>query len=78
MAFGIGVKLHSDICVACGQPIDFQRCKIHSISPWCIQCCLFVGSVLYKEGDRKQQINIHHYTETGDYLRPFQAVTILA
>lgn len=24
IAFGIGVKLHSDISVACGQPIDLQ------------------------------------------------------
>ena len=72
MAFGIGVELHSEICIACVQPIDLQCCNIHSKSLWCNQCCLFVGSVVYT------QINIHPYTEAGDYLRSFQAVTILA
>lgn len=75
MTFGIGVKLHSDVCVACGQPTDVRHCSRRSEPP----PLLFWGQCsIDRESDRKQQINIYHYNETQDYFRPFQAVTILS
>ena len=49
MAFGIGVKLHSDICVALSQPIDLMLCNISSKSPECNQSYLFGGGVVYRQ-----------------------------
>lgn len=75
MASRIGVKLYSDMCVACSQAIDLQRFNIHPKSPRWNQSYLFGSSAVQRERGRKQQLTHSPFTLRH---KLFEAVIILA
>ena len=75
MAFGFGVKLHLDICVACGHSIDLQSCEIPLGQPELVICELFN---IHRAGMGNNRLPYTIIFSLGDYLRPLQAVTFLA